>query len=304
MSGAGSETLPDAPELESGKALKKLEKRLLRQISRTNRRFDLIEEGDRVMVAISGGKDSWGLLALLRAYEKMVPFSFEIFAVNLDQGQPGFEVARLRDYLEREGYAHHLIARDTYSVVKQNTPVGKAYCSLCSRLRRGILYDTADRLGATKIALGHHRDDVIETMMLNLVFAGQLKAMPAKLHSDDGRNTIIRPLAHCAEHELARFAELMAFPILPCDLCGSQDGLKRKQVKAWLDQLEDMQPDARASMMAALGNVKVSHLYDPDLRGPSRNSQRGGAALGEPVDGDGAFSAISADGRRLKVLSD
>jgi tRNA 2-thiocytidine biosynthesis protein TtcA len=166
------------------------------------------------------------------------------------------------------------------------------------------LYDAAQELGATKIALGHHRDDVVETMMLNLVFAGQLKAMPAKLHSDDGRNTIIRPLAHCAEADLVRFADLMAFPILPCDLCGSQDGLKRKQVKAWLDQLEQMQPDARASMMAALGNVKVSHLYDPDLRGPSRNAERGGAAEVPASPADRAPGAVSADGRRLKVLRD
>ena len=317
--------------------IEKLEKRLLRQISRTNRRFDLIEAGDRVMVAISGGKDSWALLSLLRAYRRMLPFDFEFFAVNLDQGQPGFEVNRMRDYLEANDYPHHLLHKDTYSVVKANTPAGKAYCSLCSRLRRGILYDCAQELGATKIALGHHRDDVVETLMLNLVFAGQLKAMPCKLHSDDGRNTIIRPLAHCAEVDLASYAEQKAFPILPCDLCGSQDGLKRKQVKSWLAQLEQMQPGASASMMAALGNVKASHLYDPDLRGPSTNRDRPSAhgdkaeaslergasqanagcsgpstatrpdAVLDPEDEfDSAqvtpSALISADGRRLKVL--
>jgi len=195
-------------------------------------------------------------------------------AVNLDQGQPGFEVQRLRSYLDAEGFEHHLVTKDTYSVVKAEVPEGKAYCSLCSRLRRGILYDVAESIGATKIALGHHRDDVLETLMLNMVFAGQLKSMPCKLRSDDGRNTIIRPLASSEERSLARYAELKAFPILPCDLCGSQDGLKRKQVKAWLSQLETMAPGARASMMAALGNVKPSHLYDPDLRGPSRNADR------------------------------
>lgn len=285
--------------------LEKLEKRLLGRVSRTNREFGLIEPGDKILVALSGGKDSWGMLALLRAYQKMLPFDFEMVAVNLDQAQPGFEVDRLRAYLEAHGYAYELLRQDTYSVVKANTPAGKAYCSLCSRLRRGILYDAAEQMGATKIALGHHRDDVIETLMLNLVFSGQLKAMPCKLNSDDGRNTIIRPLAHVAERELARYAELMSFPILPCDLCGSQEGLKRAQVKDWIAQLETMAPGARASMMAALGNVKVSHLYDPDLEGPSRNAERPASRVeggpGSAESGPGAPGRARTS-RRLPVL--
>lgn len=242
-----------------------LERRLLRRMSRLNREFALIEPGDRIMVAISGGKDSWAMLHLLRAYLRVVPFAYELIAVNLDQGHPGFPVETLRAHLEAEGFAHRLVHVDTYSVVKQHTPAGKAYCSLCSRLRRGILYDVAHELGCTKIALGHHRDDVIETLLLNLFHAGQLKAMPAKLRSDDGRNTIIRPLASCAEAELARYAELSGFPVVPCDLCGSQPNLERKKVKQLLATLEHDNPLLRAHMLAAIGNVKPSHLWDHAL---------------------------------------
>ncbi|NVB40060.1 tRNA 2-thiocytidine(32) synthetase TtcA [Pseudenhygromyxa sp. WMMC2535] len=244
-----------------------LERRLLRQISRLNRSMTLIEPGDRIMVAVSGGKDSWAMLHLLRAYERRLPFDFELIAVNLDQGHPGFPVEILREHLEAEGFAHRLVARDTHTPVKANTPAGKAFCSLCSRLRRGILYDVAVELGATKIALGHHRDDVIETLLLNLFYAGQIKAMPAKLRSDDGRNVIIRPLATCAEAEIAAYAEAAGFPIVPCDLCGSQPNLKRAQVKALLAQLERDNPLLRKSLLAAVGNVKASHLWDASLAG-------------------------------------
>ena len=243
----------------------KLEQRLLRQMSRLNRRFDLIEPGDKIMVAISGGKDSWAMLHLLRAYERMLPFSYELVAVNLDQGHPGFPVETLREHLDAHGFAHRLVARDTHTVVKANTKPGKAFCSLCSRLRRGILYEVAVELGATKIALGHHRDDVIETLLLNLFYAGQLKAMPAKLRSDDGRNVIIRPLASCAEAEIAAYAAARAFPIVPCDLCGSQPQLKRAQVKGLLAQLEQQNPLLRKNLLAAVGNVKPSHLWDEAL---------------------------------------
>lgn len=243
-----------------------LQRKLLRRIGRLNRAFTLIEPGDKIMVALSGGKDSWSLLHLLRAYQRVVPFDYDLVAVNLDQGQPGFEVDRLRGYLQANGYEHELVFQDTYRVVMAEVPEGKAYCSLCSRLRRGILYDVAQRLGATKIALGHHRDDVIETALLNLFYSGQLKAMPPRLRSDDGRNTIIRPLAYCAERDIAAFASAVGFPILPCDLCGSQEGLKRKRVKRLLDELEGENPRVRANMMAALGNIKASHLYDKDLR--------------------------------------
>ncbi|HLT35812.1 MAG TPA: tRNA 2-thiocytidine(32) synthetase TtcA [Enhygromyxa sp.] len=244
----------------------KLERRLLRQLSQLNREFELIEPADRIMVAISGGKDSWALLHLLRAYQRMLPFSYELIAVNLDQGHPGFPVEVLRNHLEAEGFAYRLVAQDTHAVVKQHTPAGKAYCSLCSRLRRGVLYDVAVELGATKIALGHHRDDVIETLLLNLFYAGQLKAMPARLRSDDGRNVIIRPLGNCSEADIARYAQLREFPIVPCDLCGSQPNLKRQQVKRLLAQLERDNPLIRKNLIAAVANVKPSHLWDLALR--------------------------------------
>ena len=246
--------------------MSRLQHNLLRKISRANLRFEMIAPGDRIMVAISGGKDSWGLLHLLRAYRSLVPFDFSMIAVNLDQGHPGFPVQVLRDYLEREGHEYRIIHRDTYSVVKREIPAGKAYCSLCSRLRRGILYNTAVELGANKIALGHHRDDLIETLLLNQLYAGQLKAMAPVLRSDDGRNTIIRPLVLCEERELAAFAAEQGFPIVPCDLCGSQDNLKRVEVRRLLAQLEQVNPQVRQNLLAAAGNVKPSHLLDPRLR--------------------------------------
>lgn len=247
--------------------VEKLERRLLRQMSRLNRRFGLIEPDDKIMVAISGGKDSWAMLHLLRAYERMLPFTYSLVAVNLDQGHPGFPIEVLREHLDAHGFAHHLVARDTHAVVQANTRPGKAFCSLCSRLRRGILYNVAVELGATKIALGHHRDDVIETLVLNLFYAGQLKAMPAKLHSDDGRNVVIRPLASCAEAEIAAYARLREFPIVPCDLCGSQPNLKRAEVKRLLATLERDNPLLRKNLIAAVGNVKPSHLWDEALFG-------------------------------------
>lgn len=247
--------------------MSRLQQSLLRRISRANRRFGLIEAGDRVMVAISGGKDSWGLLHLLRAYRAVMPFEFTMVAVNLDQGHPGFPVQVLRDYLEREGHEYRIVQRDTYSVVKREIPEGKAYCSLCSRLRRGILYNTAVELGCTKIALGHHRDDLIETLLLNQLYAGQLKAMAPRLRSDDGRNTIIRPLILCEERELAAFAVEQGFPIVPCDLCGSQEQLKRVEVRRLLAQLEQVNPQVRQNLLAAAGNIKPSHLLDPRVRG-------------------------------------
>ncbi len=247
--------------------MSRLQQSLLRKISRANRRFGMIAPGDRVMVAISGGKDSWGLLHLLRAYRSLVPFDFTMVAVNLDQGHPGFPVTVLRDYLEREGHEYRIVQKDTYSVVKREVPAGKAYCSLCSRLRRGILYDTAVELGATKIALGHHRDDLIETLLLNQLYAGQLKAMAPVLRSDDGRNTIVRPLILCEERELAAFAAEQGFPIVPCDLCGSQDHLKRAEVRRLLTQLAQRNPQVRQNLLAAAGNIKPSHLLDPRVRG-------------------------------------
>lgn len=255
-----------------------LQQTLLRQIGRANKQFALIEDGDRIMVAISGGKDSWGMLHLLRAYQKVVPFRFSLIAVNLDQGHPGFPVQVLRDYLEREGYEHRIVSKDTYSVVKREIPEGKAYCSLCSRLRRGILYDVAEELGCTKIALGHHRDDLIETLLLNQLYAGQLKAMAPRLRSDDGRNTIVRPLILCSERDLAAFAVEQGFPVVPCDLCGSQENLKRVEVRRLLAQLEAQNPDVRRSLLAAAGNVKPSHLLDARLRAGAAEAEADEAA--------------------------
>jgi tRNA 2-thiocytidine biosynthesis protein TtcA len=245
----------------------KLRQGLLRAISRANKRFGMIAAGDRVMVAISGGKDSWGLLHLLRDYRSVVPFDFSLVAVNLDQGHPGFPQHVLKEHLEREGFEYRIVERDTYSVVKKEIPEGKAYCSLCSRLRRGILYNTAVELGATKIALGHHRDDLIETLLLNQLYAGQIKAMAPVLRSDDGRNTIVRPLVFCAERELAAFAEEQGFPIVPCDLCGSQENLKRVEVRRLLVQLERVNPQVRQNLLAAAGNIKASHLLDERVGG-------------------------------------
>ena len=244
----------------------RVEHRLLTQLARASHDFTLLEPGDRVMVAVSGGKDSHALLYLLREIQKRAPFEFSLVAVNVDQGHPGFPQAVLPEYFTREGYEFEIVHEDTYSVVKEKVPAGKTTCSLCSRLRRGILYTTASRLGATKIALGHHRDDVIETLLLNLFFSGQTKAMPPRLRSDDGRHVVIRPLVYAAETDIAAFAAEKAFPIIPCDLCGSQEQLQRKRVKALLATLEAENPNVRRNLLAALGNVRPTHLLDHELR--------------------------------------
>jgi tRNA 2-thiocytidine biosynthesis protein TtcA len=242
-----------------------LEHRLARDMGAAIRDFELLRDGDRVMVAVSGGKDSYTMLHLLRRFATSAPIRVELVAVNIDQGHPGYPVDTLRSYLSSEGYDHRIVFEDTYTIVKEKVPEGKTYCSLCSRLRRGILYSLAQELGCTKIALGHHRDDALATLMLNLVFAGQLKSMPPKLLSDDGKNVVIRPLVFCDEKKIARFAELQAFPILPCDLCGSQENLQRKQMQRLLDDLEAKNPGTKASMLAALRNVRPTHLYDAGI---------------------------------------
>ncbi len=225
--------------------------------------FELIEAGDRVMVAVSGGKDSYALLHLLDRSRRRAPVPFEIVAVHLDQGHPGYDGRPLEHWLREHGYRHHIIHEDTYQLVIDRISEGQTYCSMCSRLRRGILYNLAEKLDCTKIALGHHRDDAIETLMLNLMFNGSLSAMPAKLSSDDGRNIVIRPLLYCAERDLAAYAEQMGFPILPCNLCGTQENLWRQQVKQMLDDLEQRAPKVRQSMLAALKNVHTTHLLTP-----------------------------------------
>ena len=222
--------------------------------------YELIEPGDRVMIAISGGKDSYTLLHLLERARRRAPVPFEIIAVHLDQGQPGYDGRVLEAWLRKEGYDHQILRKDTYQVVTEVIPEGQTYCSMCSRLRRGILYNAAERLGCTKIALGHHRDDAIETLMLNMMFNGSLRAMPAKLASGDGRNTVIRPLLYSSERDIAAYSEQLNFPIIPCNLCGSQDNLWRQQVKEMLDDIEKRAPQVRQSMLAALKNVHTSHL--------------------------------------------
>lgn len=251
------------PKLDE--ATEKVQTRLCRLVGQAIADYRLIEGGDKVMVCLSGGKDSYGLLDILLVLQRRAPVRFDLVAVNLDQRQPGFPEHVLPQYLSSRGVPFHIESRDTYSVVKRLIPEGQTTCSLCSRLRRGHLYRIAAELGATKIALGHHRDDIIETLFLNLFYTGKLKAMPPKLRSKDGRHVVIRPLALVKETELARYAELRGFPIIPCDLCGSQEDLKRKKVKSFLRQWERESPGCTDSIAAALTNVAPSLLMDPRL---------------------------------------
>jgi len=245
--------------------LGKLAKRLRRQAGEAIADFSMIEAGDRVMVCLSGGKDSHGLLDVLLSLQEKSPVRFELIAVNLDQKQPGFPAHVLPEYLESRGVPFRIVEQDTYSVVKRVIPEGKTMCSLCSRLRRGVLYRVAGEVGATKIALGHHRDDILATFFLNLFHGGQLKAMPAKLASDDGRHVVIRPLAYVAEADLAAYADAKGFPIIPCTLCGSQDNLQRKTIGEMLRDWERRHPGRTESMVRALAEVRPSHLLDRKL---------------------------------------
>jgi tRNA 2-thiocytidine biosynthesis protein TtcA len=248
--------------------------RLLRDVGRAVGEHDLIQSGDRILVAMSGGKDSYALCVLLRALQAKAPVRFEVVAVHLDQGQPGYDGTPLERWLASEGVPHKVLHENTYDIVTDKIPEGKTYCSLCARLRRGILYRAAAELGCNKIALGHHRDDALETLLLNLFFGGKLASMPPRLTSDDGRFVVIRPLAYVAEAELAAFAEERRFPILPCKLCGSQQDAQRKQMKALLTELEAKHPNLRQTMLAALGNVNPSHLYDRRLQEARANSRK------------------------------
>ena len=266
------QTSPAAParDLKIERETHKLEKRLCRLMGQAIADFNMIEEGDKVMVCLSGGKDSYGMLDILLKMQQRAPVHFDIVAVNLDQKQPGFPDHILPEYLRQLGIPFHIENQDTYSIVKDKIPEGKTMCSLCSRLRRGILYRVADELGATKIALGHHRDDILQTLFLNMFFGGKLKGMPPKLVSDDGRHIVIRPLAYVAEKDLVRWAAHREFPIIPCTLCGSQENLQRKQVGAMLQEWERKHPGRLENMFSALQNVVPSHLADPahyDFRG-------------------------------------
>lgn len=244
----------------------RLFRRLQNQVARASKDYGLLEPGDRILCGLSGGKDSYAMMVLLREVQRRSPFEFSLVGVNLDQGHPGFQQHVIADWCEAEGFEHQMIQRDTYRIVQEKIPEGRTYCSLCSRLRRGTLYDAAVAMGCNKIALGHHRDDTIETLMLNLMFSGQIKAMPPRLTSDDGRNIVIRPLITCQEDVLAQFAQEQQFPILPCDLCGSQENLQRQQVKRMLAEWNDRNPNVKGSLFAALSNVRASHLLDPKLR--------------------------------------
>ncbi len=256
---------PRIPDRKQAHEAARLAKRLRHAVGRAIADYNLIGDGDRVMVCLSGGKDSWTLLDLLLSLQTRAPVRFELVAVNLDQKQPGFPEHVIPDYCRARGVPFHVIEQDTYSVVTRVVPEGKTLCSLCSRLRRGALYAFAEREGFTRIALGHHRDDILATFFLNLFHGGTLKAMPPKLLSDDGRHVLIRPLAYCREAEIAEYARQRAFPIIPCNLCGSQENLQRKQVRRMLEAWEREQPGRSETMFRALSHVAPSQLADTDL---------------------------------------
>ncbi|MEY2805474.1 MAG: hypothetical protein RL657_2810 [Pseudomonadota bacterium] len=279
------ETAVVSPKIE--RETHKLEKRLCRQVGEAIVDFNMIEEGDRVMVCLSGGKDSYGMLDILLKMQARAPIRFELIAVNLDQKQPGFPAEVLPRYLSAIGVPFHIENQDTYSIVKDKIPEGKTMCSLCSRLRRGILYRVARELGATKIALGHHRDDILQTFFLNMFFGGKLKSMPPKLVSDDGQHVVIRPMAYVAERDLIRWAEHRQFPIIPCTLCGSQENLQRKQVGQMLREWEKKHPGRLDNMFNALKHTVPSHLMDAALFDFKNVKATGTAFAG----GDVAFDA-------------
>lgn len=243
----------------------KLQKRLRRDVGQAISDFGMIEAGDKVMCCLSGGKDSYTMLDILLNLQRSAPVPFEIIAVNLDQKQPGFPEHVLPEYLSALGIEYHIVEKDTYSIVKEKVPEGKTTCGLCSRLRRGILYNFAEEHGVTKIALGHHRDDLLETLFLNMFYGGRLKTMPPKLKSDDGRNVVIRPLVYAREKDIERYASLRQYPIIPCNLCGSQENLQRQVVKDMLNTWDRQHPGRIESMFRAICNVSPSHLADPGI---------------------------------------
>ena len=251
--------------MENSKNLQRLKKRLESDVGKAIADYNMIEEGDTVLVCISGGKDSYAMLSVLMAMQQRAPVDFRLIAMNLDQKQPGFPADVLPAYLAGLGVEYRIVEQDTYSIVKEKIPEGKTTCSLCSRLRRGVIYRTAKELGANKIALGHHRDDIVHTLFLNLLFGGKLKAMPPKLVTDDGAHVVIRPLAYCSENDIARFARGMDFPIIPCNLCGSQNNLQRQKIREMMADWDRRFPGRTESVFSALQNVVPSHLADYSL---------------------------------------
>jgi len=282
------------------------ERLLYRQVKETCERYRLLAPGDRIMVAMSGGKDSYTMFELLTRLAPRLPFRIELIAVHLDQKQPGYDGAGLRAWLEGKAWPFEILAEDTYSVVTTHVEEGKAYCSLCSRLRRGILYTAAERLGCNKLALGHHRDDSLETFLLNLVYSGKMQAMPASYRTDDDRFDVIRPLIECAEKDIAAFATAQAFPIIPCNLCGSQDGLRRDAMTALLDQLEQDNPHVRSVMFNALRNVRPTHLLDRDVAAAwaARDPEIRPSTPTAPRPQHAAAEPVITGGRRLRVIND
>ena len=273
--------------MENSKNLQRLKKRLESEVGKAIADYNMIEQGDTVLVCISGGKDSYAMLSVLMAMQKRAPVDFRLIAMNLDQKQPGFPADVLPAYLAGLGVEYRIVEQDTYSIVKEKIPEGKTTCSLCSRLRRGVIYRTAKELGANKIALGHHRDDIVHTLFLNLLFGGKLKAMPPKLLTDDGAHVVIRPLAYCSENDIARFARGMEFPIIPCNLCGSQDNLQRQKIREMMAGWDQRYPGRTESVFSALQNIVPSHLADNalfDFKG-----LHVGASLDDMAGGDTVF---------------
>ena len=255
----------DALDAKQRTRFNKLQKKLRRETGRAISDYNMISEGDKIMVCLSGGKDSYTMLEILRNLQHSAPVEFELVAVNLDQKQPGFPEHILPEYLEREGVNYHILEKDTYSIVKEKVPEGKTTCGLCSRLRRGSLYGFAEEIGANKIALGHHRDDIIETLFLNMFHGGKMKAMPPKLRSDDNRNIVIRPLAYCREKDIVEYSKLKNFPIIPCNLCGSQENLQRQLIKEMLQTWDKTHPGRVENIFAAVQNIAPSQLADTRL---------------------------------------
>lgn len=296
------------PDNASGNFLK-LRNGLISATGKAIGDYNMIADGDTVLVCMSGGKDSHTMLMILLALQERAPVDFKLIAMNLDQKQPGFPADILPSYLENLGVEYRIVEADTYSIVKEKIPEGKTTCSLCSRLRRGIIYRTAKELGATKIALGHHRDDIVETLFLNLFFGAKMKAMPPKLATNDGQNIVIRPLAYCMEKDIASYSRQMGFPIIPCDLCGSQENLQRQKVKDMLQAWEREQPGRINNIFRALTNVEPSHLADTDLydfKGlstalPSDEDPLFGDII-EKIDQDEALSLASVEGSRISFV--